>query len=528
MRKNEHITFTENKWLMSCAALAAGEYTVISYPALYNLWPLIAALALVLLTICHKLGGWLFRFSVIFFIGFGAALLAVGHYKKTIGKAAEYGSLPQEITVKATEDAKISRAKKRPIRYASFPARWEGNDIRVIMELPAEGIAAPKCGEHWRCVGYLQQNKSNDITARPILWVRGSKCRAERIPSQERTFDKFIRHLRHDISRRMKIGHKNNRDAVALNHAILLGDKKLLQYRTRQAFIDSGMIHVFAISGLHVMVIAKSLMFLSTFGLFSTRFSGVAVMPAVWLYVLVTGSPASAVRAAMMASIVSAAPLFFRRANWITAWSITFIILHLISPFNLVRAGSAFSFVVMLSLVLSSHIIDNLCTKRLTKALCFSFVAWAAGVPIAARLFGRISIAGIVGNVLMVPSAAAATVASAGGVACSYLSARVAAYLNNLAGLILNVMAGFATFASRIPFSHLRVQHWPLSECALWYAALAALLWLANQHVNRRYDLTDGTMWLVMGQTVARLAAVCSVAFFGMVCAYQGQEVKKL
>lgn len=497
MRGSERITSTEGKWLAACAALASGEYVAISLPALYRLWPLIAAFALVMLTMCHRIGKRLFHLAIVFAVGFAAAMLAIRHHELTIGKATKYGwSLPQEITVYVTEDAKISKAKKRPIRYASFPCRWKDNDIRVIAELPAKGIAAPRCGERWRCVGYMERSRRDDITARPIMWVRGGKCTAERINCRKGIFEKFIGQLRRDISRRLEIGHKNNREAIALSHAILLGDKKLLLYRTRQAFIDSGMIHVFAISGLHVMVIAKTLMFLSTFTLLSVRFSGTAVMPVVWLYVFVTGSPPSAVRAAMMASIVSAAPLFFRRASWITAWAITFIILHLVSPFNLVRAGSAFSFIVMLSLVLSSHILDDLCTSRLAKALSFSFVAWAAGVPIAARIFGRISIAGILGNVVMVPAAAVATIASITGVASSIFSNQLASYLNNLAGLILSAMSGFATFSARIPFSHLNVYRWSLIECAAWYAAIIGILWLAKSHIDRRCDLTHGTICL--------------------------------
>ena len=140
----------------------------------------------------------------------------------------------------------------------------------------------------------------------------------------------------------------------------------------------------------------------------------------------------------------------------------------------------------MLALVLFSRTFEELWKGRLMQSLGVSFLAWAAGVPIAARLFGRIAVSGIVGNVAMVPAAMAATVSALAGVSLSLFSDSAAVWANAAAGVILKAMAFMALVSSRLPFSHFTVERWSLAECAAWYAGLIALMRLASMVAERR------------------------------------------
>lgn len=478
----------ERRWLAVCAALAVGEYAGLRLAGFASLWPAAALLAAVAALLGHGFSVRFWWIAATALAGFALALRFAAEFENTVGAAAERcRTEPVEIAVVATEDARLSRGKRRPALYASFACLWGRQDLRVVAELPSDfpECEAPKAGERWNCVGYVQRGRDGHVSSRPMMWVRGKRCSARRLapPSPVR---RAIGKLRSSISRRLGIGLENEREALALSRAILLGDRRGLSPRTKQTFIDSGTIHVFAISGLHVMVIAKTLMFLSAFTFVSIRFSGVLVMPAVWLYVEIAGGQPSAVRAATMATFASAAPLFFRRANWLVAWALAFLLAHILNPFNLVRAGSAFSFVVMLALVLFSRTFEELWKGRLMQSLGVSFLAWAAGVPIAARLFGRIAVSGIVGNVAMVPAAMAATVSALAGVSLSLFSDSAAVWANAAAGVILKAMAFMALVSSRLPFSHFTVERWSLAECAAWYAGLIALMRLASMVAERR------------------------------------------
>lgn len=117
--------------------------------------------------------------------------------------------------------------------------------------------------------------------------------------------------LRADLSVRMGLGLDATRETVLLNRAILLGERSNLPKATKQIFIESGTIHVFAISGLHVMIVARLFMFLVALVFIPYRFQGAVTLPLVWGYVLLIGAPPSAVRAATMASFLSAFAALF-------------------------------------------------------------------------------------------------------------------------------------------------------------------------------------------------------------------------
>ena len=71
--------------------------------------------------------------------------------------------------------------------------------------------------------------------------------------------------LRRAFSRQAAIGIERDAEACAVNRAILLGERWRLKPELKRVFVESGSIHVFAISGLHVMIVAKTLMVLLMF-----------------------------------------------------------------------------------------------------------------------------------------------------------------------------------------------------------------------------------------------------------------------
>ena len=97
--------------------------------------------------------------------------------------------------------------------------------------------------------------------------------------------------LRRAFSRQAAIGIELDAEACAVNRAILLGERWRLKPELRRAFVESGSIHVFAISGLHVMIVARTLMVLLMLAFVPQRLAGAAALPPLWLYVYMIGAP---------------------------------------------------------------------------------------------------------------------------------------------------------------------------------------------------------------------------------------------
>ena len=281
--------------------------------------------------------------------------------------------------------------------------------------------------------------------------------------------------LRRELSRRVAMGLGHDSEMAALNRAILLGERGRLPPQLRRTFVESGTIHVFAISGLHVMAVAGLLYWLLRALFVPLRLAGVAAVPILWAYVWIVGFPPSAVRAATMATFYYAAPLFCRRPDAVKSWALTFLVVYLGDPTKICDVGCALSFVVMLAILLALECRGATGGARV-QTLLVTFAAWAAGVPIAAHVFGRVTPGGLLANLLLLPSAAVTVVSGALGLAASFVSEAAAAHLNNLSALFTKAMVGVSSAVARLPWANFETGAWPTWACALWYAAMLSLL----------------------------------------------------
>lgn len=286
--------------------------------------------------------------------------------------------------------------------------------------------------------------------------------------------------LKADLSRRVGIGLEHDRETVVLNRAILLGERDGIPKTTKQTFVESGTIHVFAISGLHVMIVAKVLMFFVACLFVPLRLQGAIALLPVWGYVVLIGSPPSAIRAALMATICFAAPLCWRRPNGVVAWSLAFFIVHIVFPELIADTGSQLSHVVMLAIIVAG---------RISRGTFFvTFAAWAAGLPIAAMAFGRITPGGLVANLVLIATAAYSVVAGAVGALVSYVSVALAVHLNNLSALMTDAMVCLSETVARLPGANFEIDPWDPLMCAEWYVALGLFFFLVH-HVRARRNL---------------------------------------
>ena len=291
--------------------------------------------------------------------------------------------------------------------------------------------------------------------------------------------------LRKDFSRRLGLGLEHAPALASLNRAILLGERANLPRTTRLTFVNAGTIHVFAISGLHVMIVAWLIVYLLLLARLPLRLAGLVSLPVLWGYVVVIGLPPSAVRAALMASFYFLAPLFWRKPDSLVAWELTFLCVHLVRPAHIANVGSVLSFTVMFAILLTVRTVRGILPRRL-QHLVVAGAAWAAGVPIAAHVFGRVTPGGLLANLALIPAATVTVVSGALGLLASFVSEKLAAHLNNGAALFTNLMVGISRLVASLPGANFETRPWSFLECALWYAALLAIPLAFNHWRSRR------------------------------------------
>ncbi|WP_419941078.1 DNA internalization-related competence protein ComEC/Rec2 [Candidatus Palauibacter sp.] len=190
----------------------------------------------------------------------------------------------------------------------------------------------------------------------------------------------------------------------AIGKALLLADRSTLDPATRDAFVGAGIIHLLAISGLHVGLIGASLAWL-----IGLRVQGPRRL--LWAaaltsgYVVLIGAPPSAVRAALM---FWGWALAFRRARParigdLAALAATLAILA--DPLIVTDPGFQLSFAGFTGVVVGGRVrlprpLSGRRVKALARALAVSCGAFLATAPIAAFHFERIVIASIPASVV--------------------------------------------------------------------------------------------------------------------------------
>lgn len=199
------------------------------------------------------------------------------------------------------------------------------------------------------------------------------------------------------------------REQAPLARALLIADERDISPEIRRQFADSGIIHMLSVSGLHVAVLAESVVLvLMMFGAPTRRAEWVATA-VIGLFVLFVGAPSPAVRSAAMYAAVVASQRLQRPTS---PWALLALggALPLVEPRVVNEIGYHLSVGGMAGLIASGRLsrrlpLDRLpaWAQRLSKEVMATLVASAVTAPIVAWHFGRVSLAAPITNLAAAP-----------------------------------------------------------------------------------------------------------------------------
>lgn len=471
-----------NEYLFLALALAAGEWLATSFCELSALWPAAVFAALTAALFGYGFAFRIWRQLTMFFVGIALAFAADAD---RIGflRSAEIASGPLEAELEV-----LGRISVRG-EWVSFDSETCAVPLRVIMPR-REGEALPRIGEIRHTAGWLERRKIGDRRRR-ILWVKGRVTRCDKVG--EIAFApvlRFLDRVRARLSENLAFG-VGDLHSVSLLRAMVLGERSELAAEDRIAFRDAGTMHVFAISGLHIGVIAIMLVVFLVLCSVPLRWAGIAMIPMLWAYVLMIGFPPSAIRAALMASLYFAAPAFWRRSDSLVAWSQTFLLVHVLSPLQITDVGSLLSFMVMFWLLFYGRWAKAIALRPTVAAMGFPVIAWSAGTPIAARVFERITPGGLLANFAVVPLASLAVICGVLGASITMLCPFLGAHFNNAAALIVNAMCLLSRAVASCAVSNFATEPWSVPMCIGWYVAMLLVFYLIYSIVRRHRSIFD-------------------------------------
>lgn len=147
--------------------------------------------------------------------------------------------------------------------------------------------------------------------------------------------------------------------------ALTLGDKAALTDETRQLFSDTGTSHVLALSGLHLSILFSLLHGALLRWVRGRRLyvgAHLLATAALWLFVLLAGSPLSLLRAAWMLTLFQLGNCLQRTRNaTLNNLSFAAIVLLLVSPMSLLDVGFQLSFAAVAAI----HLFNEYVWRRI-------------------------------------------------------------------------------------------------------------------------------------------------------------------
>ncbi len=193
-----------------------------------------------------------------------------------------------------------------------------------------------------------------------------------------------------------------------LIQAMLLGDEVNLDEELRQSYTDTGIVHIIAISGGNVMIffglISVLLWWLKDKKHFWVKY--LVALPLVWFYVLMAGAGPSAVRAAIMFSLLAGSVIFQKNNNSLNTLFGTAFVLLCGQPMWLFSIGFQLSFAAVLSIIIfymplyKLLLPPNKIVRAIWKTIAASMAAELLVAPLVIYYFHSFPLLFIVANVV--------------------------------------------------------------------------------------------------------------------------------
>lgn len=324
-------------------------------------------------------------------------------------------------------------------------------------------------------------------------------------------------------------------EAVSLIRALMLGIREEISRPVRDAFAKTGTLHILAISGMHVGILA---------GLFllALRSAGVSRIHWVWylapflgLYTLATGSPVSAARASLMAVCYWLGPALYRKPDPPSAFALAAMVLLAIDPREILSPGFQLSFAVVGGLLALTPVIQGwldplgkrdpwaageeagwLASARgwlgSVKALAaVSVAAWLSSMPLIAWHFNLVSPIALPANLVIVPLTFLLLSAGAVSLTLGWILPGVSFLMNHAVAGLSWALLGSVGWMEQVPLNHWFVPSPPGWMVLAWYPALVLCFF-----ATRRMRLAGAA------GAVALLAAMAGTPWFPKETSFTG------
>lgn len=308
-------------------------------------------------------------------------------------------------------------------------------------------------------------------------------------------FKNIIFQTRKYINEQLRLLHTEQ--TASLLRGLLLADRKEIDKETNIQFINSGVVHVLAVSGLHVGFIALIIIIL--FGRFNIFLRSVLTILGLLAFMFLTGAPPSVFRATIMALVIIVAFLTNRTTNIFNSLAIAALIILIVNPYEIYSPGFQLSFSAVMAIGAIyprlSRVINNLSIKSkiaryVLLFLGVSFSAQLGTLPFTIFYFGKLSVIALLTNIVVIPAIGLIIALAVTTLIINLFLPFAASIYAVVNDLMTNLLLTFINYTGELSYSHINIPSYSIYDAIIFYFFLLMFMqFIFNNYLKNSFIL---------------------------------------
>nr|WP_295875848.1 ComEC/Rec2 family competence protein [uncultured Chitinophaga sp.] len=343
-----------------------------------------------------------------------------------------------------------------------------------------------------------------------VFLKAGDYRQLSRPPLQDLTF--FLLQARDFCLHQLKL-HIGKGPEAGMAEALLIGYRQDLDPEVVSAYSNTGIVHIIAISGMHLALLYGSLLWMLRW-LPARRAANilraVVLLAVLWGFALLTGASASVLRAAVMFSGITVGNLLLgRKASTYNMLAASAFMLLCCQPWLAMDAGFQLSYLAVLSILLFYDAIYALwpLTARWAKAVwqltALSLAAQVLTLPVSIYYFHQFPVYFLPANLVAVPLS---TVVIYGEILLLLLTpfSTPAGWAGTALRWLIHLMNTGVAWLGQLPFAMIRDLQWSLWQTGCCYLLIAGMAgWLLWRYRHSHW-LALAAFWMMVADQAVR------------------------
>ena len=281
---------------------------------------------------------------------------------------------------------------------------------------------------------------------------------------------------------------ENSPDVTGAINGMVLGLRHQTPEDIEEPFQQTGTLHLFAVAGLHVGIVARLLWILATVVRLPRKWATALIIPALLFYAAITGLHTSSVRAAIMSAVLLGGFLVERKAFALNSLAAAAMLILCWDTNELFAVGFQLSFSVVAAIIVladptfrflrrrfepDSFLPKSLFNTRrhalnhslswVARAGSVSFAAWIGSLPLMLWYYHLVTLISLLANLVVVPIAFFVLAGGLLSMVTAPFSSWLSVVFNNANWALTKIILGAVHLFAQMPGGHFYVEHphWP-------------------------------------------------------------------